>query len=1053
MSPHEKANARAGKLPAFSLRRRITVLVLLASALVLGAIASQLIPLELIPRGFDDPFLRVWTSWRDAPGEEVVDKIVRPLEEELATVAGIKSMRSVADTGFGRVSISFKQGTDMDVAYREVRDRIERARARMPEDVEQIHIDKHDDNSIPVAVFGLSIPPELTSSYELVENGIVLPLKRVDGVADVIVRGQLEKEILIELDRNRTEAAGLNIYQLGQELGSDNFALSSGHVRHGGRKLLLRSIARYKTVEELQNRWVAPNVRLGDIADVKYEQPEKTFQVRAMSMPAVAIQIFKEGDANTLEVAARVAVAMERLQEDPRVGKITVTTLFNQGEVIAESLSTLLDSGKVGGIFAILVLFFFLRRFRMTLIITLSIPLSILVGVTVMYFAGETLNILSLLGLMISVGLLVDNSVVVAENIFRMHRNGMSRRDACINGAAEIALAITMATLTTIIVFLPVSLVEGQGQFFLMRLSLPISISLAASLIVALILIPLAVFLTLPSRNSEASTGVVARAHGRVNRVMHWSYDNSLGRMNDGYGRLLGWASKHRLDVVIALIAVFGATGYLFIEYVPIVETQEDEQQGFWVGVDMPQSTTLEESEQFFMGLEKLVEAHREEWGLDGWFIFHRATGGEVQGWFGTDRESELSPREVTDQLVELLPEKPGVEYFTGQETEDEEEGPKTFRTTLFGEDPAVLEQVGDAMLERLVQVPGVLGVEKSGDQPMQEVALVVDRDRAQRLDVNPQTIAGMVGYSLRGQALPRYSQGGREIPVRVRFKEEDRESLAQLEDFAVPSESGEAVSLRSLTEVSFLPATRRIRRSDRRTAHSLALQLVEGEEEEAQKRLEAIVLAWDLPEGVRLGDRGRSEMDEEIQSMLFALALSIIFIYLLMAFLFESFALPLSIVATIPLAFIGVAWAHLINGIGLDFLGFVGMVLLVGIVVNNGIVLIDYVNRLREEGHNRSEAILLAAHRRFRPIMMTALTTICGMMPLLFGGASQIGLSYTSFAWTLIGGLITATLLTLLVVPIFYTMFDDLSYHTANLVRTAMGRDNSISQRARSEA
>ncbi len=1043
MSPHERANERAAQLPAFSLRRRVTVLVLLASVLVLGAVALKLIPLELIPRGFDDPFLQVATPWQDAPGEEVVDKVIRPLEEELATVAGIKRMFSIADTGFGRISISFKQGTDMDIAYREVRDRIERARTRLPEDIEQIHIRKHDDNSIPVAVYGLSIPPEITNSYDLVEHGIVLPLKRIDGVADVQVRGQMEKEILIELDRNRTQAAGLNIYQLAQELGADNFALSSGTVRDGDRKLLLRSVARYGSVEELENRWVAPSVRLRDIATVKYEQPEKTFQVRAMSMPAVALQIFQEGDANTLEVAARVAWAMEQLQEDPRVAKITVTTLFNQGEVISDSLSTLLDSGRVGGLFAILVLFFFLRRFRMTLIITLSIPLSILVAITVMYFAGETLNILSLLGLMISVGLLVDNSVVVAENIFRMHRDGLPRREACIRGSAEIALAITMATLTTIIVFVPVSLVEGQGQFFLLRLSLPITISLAASLIVALVLIPLAVYLTLPTRGAGKQSGAFAVAHERLNGVLRQAYDASLGRMNDGYGSLLQWAARRRLDVLLALLVVFVLTFGVFQENVKMVESQDDEIQGFWVGVELPQDTTLEESNELFGQLEKIVESHRDEWSLDGWFLFNRATRGEVQGWFASDRDSELSPREVTDALVELLPEKPGVEYFTGQESEDED-GNDTFRLTLFGEDPKVLEQVAADMKDVMVQVPGVLGIEKSADAPMQEVGLIVDRDRAQRLGVEPQTIAGLVGYSLRGQALPRYSKDGREIPVRVRFQESDRESLAQLEDFAVPTASGDAVSLRSLTDVSFLPSTRRIWRRDRQTAESIALQLVDGEEEETREQLMSLARGWDLPEGVRLGQSKREQMDEELQSLLFALGLSIAFIYLLMAFLFESFVLPLSIVATIPLAFIGVAWAHVLAGIDMDFLGIVAMVLLVGIVVNNGIVLIDYVNRLREVGHERAEALLLAAHRRFRPIMMTALTTICGMVPLLFGGANEIGLSYTSFAWSLIGGLITATLLTLLVVPVFYTLFDDLGLFLQRVLRQAIGRGQS---------
>ncbi|MEJ2086786.1 MAG: efflux RND transporter permease subunit, partial [Acidobacteriota bacterium] len=273
----------------------------------------------------------------------------------------------------------------------------------------------------------------------------------------VVGHGLEEKEILIELDRERTDASGLNIYDLAHQLSGDNFTLSSGHVRQGGKKLLLRSVARYDSVEELENRLVAPNIRLGDIATVRYDLPEVTYRVRAMSRPAVALAVMKEGDANTLEVARRVEEVVEQLKTNPRLQLIEVATLFDQGEVIMESLNTLLASGRIGGIIALLVLLFFLRRFRMTLIVTLSIPVSIVIALTVMYFVGESLNILTLQALMISVGLLVDNSVVVAENIFRLHRSGLPRREACIKGAGEIALAIIMATLTTIIVFFPVS--------------------------------------------------------------------------------------------------------------------------------------------------------------------------------------------------------------------------------------------------------------------------------------------------------------------------------------------------------------------------------------------------------------------------------------------------------------------------------------------------------------------------------------------------------------------------------------------------------------------
>ncbi|MEE8385286.1 MAG: efflux RND transporter permease subunit, partial [Dehalococcoidia bacterium] len=452
MSPRDLDSS--GKLTRFSLDRRITVLVLFVTVLVVGAVAATGIPLELIPKGFDSPFLGVYIPYRETPAQEVQEKITIPLEEELSSLKGLEGINSFSWVNGSRVWLSFKQGTDMDVAYREVRDRVERARAFFPDDVERIYYRKHDESGIPVAMIGLAVDPDIKDSYNLIQQEIIKPLQRIDGVASVDAEGLEEKEILIELDRSRLEGSGLNIYALSMELNGDNFTMASGNVHHGSRKLLLRSVARYDSVEALENRMVGPNVRLKDIATITYDEPEKKYRVRVNSRPAFAIVVFKEGQANTMEVSKRINQMVADAQDNPRLQTTWVATLFNQGEIIDDSLGTLLNSGKIGGLLALGVLFIFLRRFRMTAIIALSIPMSIVIGLTAMYFAGESLNIITLLGLMICVGLLVDNSVVVAENIHRMHRDGLSRRDACIRGAGEIALAIVMATLTTIVVFL-----------------------------------------------------------------------------------------------------------------------------------------------------------------------------------------------------------------------------------------------------------------------------------------------------------------------------------------------------------------------------------------------------------------------------------------------------------------------------------------------------------------------------------------------------------------------------------------------------------------------
>jgi len=1014
-------------LPRFSLDRRITVFVIMATALVVGAVATIGIPLELIPSGFDSPRIVVRANWRDAPAEEVLEKVVLPLEEELSTVRGLEQLNSWSTTGRGRVFLTFKANTDMDVAYREVRDRVLRARPRMPDDMEPIRFEKHSGANLPIMVLGVAIDPSVTDSYNLIQHEIIMPLERVDGVASVQSDGLEEKEVLIELDREKTAAAGLNIYLIARELAGDNFALASGTVKLGEQKLLLRSLARYRSLDEIRHQLISPTVRLQDIADVRYAVPEMFWRVRVNSKPALAVLVFKEGQANTIEVGERLHAAFDEIKKNPKLQGSELGVLFEQSEVIKESLWTLLDSGRVGAIFAALVLLLFLRRFRLTLIITLAIPLSMVIALIAMYFSGETLNILSLLGLIISVGLLVDNSVVVAENIVRWHREGVSRREACIKGAGEIALAIILATLTTIIVFLPVALVEGRGQFFLLRLAMPLTVSLAASLFVALIFIPLCVYLTLPRAHGKNGVWAPVRyTHVVADWVLGGIYRFTLAPLGRGYQHALGFFLRRRFDLVLILFVAFAVTMAGPAANLDIVDVSQEDRQDFQVEVELPSNYSLDDAEAFFGTVEKELEVIKKDLKLEGYFIFFTSRFGEVQGW--ASDEGSMNRNEMTKVVMDRLPKRPGIKYYSGEEDKSEQEKKKSVHTVVInGEDIATLDEVARNLEETLVQVDGVVGIKRSQDFTPNELALVVDRTRTQRQKINPQVVAGAVAVSLRGQPLPRYHENGKVIPVRVRFEEKDRQSLGELLDFSIPTTAGDLVQLSSVTDVRYLAAARGIFREGKRISRRIALDLEKGKEEATRKRIDALLRTIDLPEGVRFGaSSAGNRFDEEVSAMKFAAVVSVLFIYLLMGFLFESFVLPLSIILTIPLASLGVLWTHYFAGRDLDFLGFIGVILLIGVVVNNGIVFVDYVNRLRVAGHERTEAVLLAAKRRYRPIMMTAGTTICGMIPLTLGAPTSIGLSYRSFGLALIGGMATASALTLLVVPVFYTLLDD---------------------------
>lgn len=1009
-------------LPRLALERRIAVLVLLLSILVVGTIATLGIPLEMLPRGFEPGMMTIQAGWQQAPPQEVLEKVTQPLEEELSTVPGLENVYSFSTSGRANLRLAFKSGVDMDVAYREVRDRLERAKARMPDDLDRVVIRKADDSHIPVYAFGITVDPAIEDAWHLIQNEIITPIQRIDGVAGIAVNGLVRKEVLIELDRERTEAAGLDVFQLGQQLQNDNFTLASGHVETGGKKLLLRSVAKYADLESLRNRRLGPQVRLRDVAEVRYAEPEIDFSARANSRPAYFAIVRKESEANAIEVSKSITQAIEKIRANPRMRPVGLTVFFDQGKTILESLTTLVQSGLLGALLAAMILFFFLRRVRLTLIITLSIPLSIVIALTAMFFFGETLNILTLLGLMISVGMVVDNSVVVAENIFRLHRAGLPRREAAIRGAGEISLAILLSTLTSIVVFLPVSLVGGMGQFFLLRLSIPITVALLGSLFVALVLVPLATYLTLPEKPQQR------QASAPLSTLLGRLYEASFGRLATFYGFLLERALRHRFDTLVLISVAVALTGAFSVRAVKIAAVQEEQKGGFEIQAEMPISMTFEESAAYCREIEKVFEDNQENWDLSTYLLLNGRDNVRINGWFNTPRRNKVSARAAVEELLAKVPERAGVHFFTGDNDAAKDDTRELATFTLTGEDPRQLEELAKGVEERLAKVPGVLGVRLAALRQTQEMAVRIDRDRAQRLEVNPQAVAGVVRNSVGGRPLPKFYRDGLEIPVRVRYEEADRSSLLQLFDFRVPTDQGEMVALSSVATPDRLQAADEIQRTNKQVSRTITFELEDGREKETRELLQRQVAATDLPEGVRFGQPRRGAgMDEDTKALIFALGLSIAFIYLLMGFLFESFVLPLSILTTIPLAILGVYWAHHLAGMDIDALGLVGLVLLVGVVVNNGIVLIDYVGRLRGEGFGRSEALLLATERRFRPILMTALTTILGMVPMLFTGRTSIGISYTSFATGLIGGMTVATFLTLLVVPIAYTYFDDL--------------------------
>jgi HAE1 family hydrophobic/amphiphilic exporter-1 len=1019
-----------------SLARPVTMLMMLLSAVVLGIVALVNIPLELIPSGFSAPFMQVEVPYSNATAQDVEERITRPLEQALSTTPGLDELSATSRADRASLSLVFEGDTDMDIAYREVRDRVARARPELPDDVQRVNIQKQSSASLPVAFYGITWDERISDPQEKIQKHLVRAVERIDGVGVVNLWGQQDREIRIEVDRSLAEAAGLNIFQIAQRLGQSSFNLASGEIREPSGRFVLRSLATYQTVEELAKVVVGPkDLRLRDIATIVYEAPESDRVDRFNGRPSMVMFVLKESQANTVEVCDKIRAAVDEAAGSAILGGFKVEPIFMQGDTIRFSLQQVVDSGMQGGVLALVVLLVFLRRLRLTLIIAGSIPLSIFLALPVMYFLGQSVNLVSLLGLMICIGLVVDNSVVVAENIERYRVRGVGPYAAALHGAGEVALPITLATLTTMVVFAPAALLtSGPTQFFMIRMVTPVCVSLLASLFVALVLVPMAsavAFGEIRPRSRSRWLRALLAVDAAWKRALGRAYELTLGRLNSLYARGLRWALGRRFDVVFCSILAMAATVAVPMQQVPFSQGESMGARNFWTYYSMPGETTPEEAAEFFREVEATLAAHAEEFNISGQYIGHEPTFGQVQVFFNKQRPGEPPFSETRKKVFDMLPTRPGWQKearFAGSDGGKD----ATFVVSLFGDDHASVQAAKDDLTAAMTRLEGVIGVSGRGNDTMRrdELALAIDRTMSERFGISAGLVANTVAYAIRGQLLPRYrsDEEDREINVRIRYRKEDREQLTQLREFKVPNKSGGTVPIRVLTEAVIQKGETALVRNNKRVAALLRLELDEEGREATTARLRRFIDGYQLPSGISFDADHEARENESLQrDLIGAAALSTVFIFLLMGFLFESFVLPLSVLPSIPLSFIGVWWFLMFTGSPVDSLAVIGVLLLLGVVVNNGIVLVDFINSARAYGMTRSEAIVQAGMQRFRPIMMTALTTVGGMMPLAFTQPTGEGLNYGPFGKTLVGGMIAATVLTLVVVPISYTYFDDL--------------------------
>ncbi len=1019
-------------IPKFSVRRPVTVIMILLAILVIGAIAYSRISLDLMPEGMNNPMLMVSVPYRNASPKEVEEQIAKNMEDELKTVKSLKRLYSRSSSNSCFFFMEFAQDTNMDLAYSQVADRIERARVLLPSDVEQIYIRRRRENDIPILYLAVSYPESLDDPYFLIDRYVKRALEGEVGVATVELEGLREKNIQIIVDSDKIRAYKVNLSRVIQELMQENFAISSGYALMAQRKFMLRVSNRFRTLEDVRNVEIRDGLKVSDVAEVVFDFDEEVQTIsRFDGKLAATLVIYKESTANTVDVALNVNKKLkEQFTGEPILKNLDYYVFFDQGKLIMESIDNVKETAMWGGLFAFLVLFLFLRRLRVTLMITLAIPLCMLITVLVLYFMGWTLNTITMMGLMLSIGLVVDNAIVISENIYRHRLGGLDSRQAAIGGASEVGLAITMSTLTTIVVFLPLMIMGGDSNmsFIMFRLGAPVIFALVASLLIALMFIPLSSVKLMDKKEKEN---------------LRYATHNPLVQF---YQTALVKVFKHRTNslIVIALLifSMFIALG--------MMKTSDSAEGGFQdasLHIRFPSTMSVQKRDEVLTTLSESIWKQADRYELEHIYAAMRRFGGNIELYLKPIRDKlwyqvlwrkiangiglsdyhRMTRQELTDDLKKILPQVPGVEVRTSWQ-DSEGQNDMSLSYTLRGYDTDVLTGFAEELEKQFQLLPDVLSVEDATETGNDEIHVVIDRERAFNIGVDAAYISRYLAYSLRPRKVSTYQTEEKEIPVYVKFRADQRKQVAQLRNTFFQAENGNETTLDALASLSFHKSLGSIGRENGKSYYEITVYVSGAKMRQVEGEIEKILKNFSFPTGYSYEKGARfRRFREQNQDLSSGLIFSVIFILLIMGVLFESFVLPLSILVAIPAAFVGAFWLMVITGTTFEVMAGIGLVVLIGVVVNNGIVLIDLINQYRQQGIDREHAIITAGVNRFRPILMTAMTTICGLIPMAIGNTSLMGMPYSPLGVTMIGGLISSTFLTLFAVPVFYTYFDDM--------------------------
>jgi HAE1 family hydrophobic/amphiphilic exporter-1 len=1066
------------KIVEVSTRRRVTVAMFTIAVLLFGLVAQSRLKINLLP-DLSYPTLTIRTEYTGAAPAEMENLITKPIEEVVGVVKNVQTVRSVSRSGQSDVTLEFAWGTSMDFASLDVREKLDAL--VLPLEAKRPLILRFDPSLDPIMRFSLARAnvPDSTkeaSPRDPVEDLKLLrryadeqlkkQLESTPGVAAVKISGGFEDEIQIQVDQGKLDQLNLPIETVISKLRSENVNLSGGRLEEGVQQFLVRTVNQFATVEQMRDVIIESKngrvVHLRDIALISEGFKEREAVTRINGVEAIDIAIYKEGDANTVSVAENVKQRLEMVKRNlPK--DVELTQIYDQSVFISQAVDEVVSSAWLGGLLAILVIYFFLKDVWSTIVISLSIPLSVIATFGLMHGFSISLNIMSLGGIALGIGMLVDNAIVVLENIARYKEQGMPALKAAVRGASEVGTAVVASTLTTVAVFFPLVFVEGvAGQLFRDQ-ALTVTFSLIASLIVALTIIPMlatygnrklndVVSEEIPSPASAAEGvnravfTVAPAATLRVFRfvfggfawVLHklfwpfqWIFDRVMELSQRLYESIIKAALSNRFIVLGVAIGAF-AGALLLVPMLGVELIPQLAQGELKLEVKLAPGTPLAKTDAVIDQVQRaasaipLIDKSFAVAGSGNKMDANPDEGGENYGEVAIylkKGSKKAQEEEVIAALRTELERIPGVQYKFSRPVLFSFATPVEVEVT--GYDLADIKRVSDQIVAQMEKNNRFADVKSTMQTGQPEVQILFDRERAAALGLDVNDIANRVVNGVRGAVATRFSWRERKVDVLVRAREEDRNSVEQIGRLIINPQSDRPVTLASVAEIRVEMGPGEIRRNRQERVAVISANLVYGDLQTAANELKGIFagLAYPPGVGVLLGGQN-AEMAQSFASLQFALALAVFLVYLVMASQFESLVHPFIILFTIPLALIGAILALLFTGSTISIIVFIGVIMLAGIVVNNAIVLIDMVNQLRAGGMEKREALLTAGASRLRPILMTTLTTVLGLLPLALGLGEGAELR-APMAITVIGGLTVSTLLTLVVIPVIYDLVD----------------------------